>query len=184
MVADVAEFKAARAMLDKEMERFETLKWERPTQIELGAMLEVPSLIWQLDALLPLVDFISIGSNDLIQFLFASDRNNPRLADRYDFLSPAVLSFLRDAVRACDKHNVPVSLCGEMAGRPLEAMALIGLGMRRISMSPAAVGPVKMMLRSLDVGDLAQYMDTLYDSPDRSLRGGLNGFAKDHGVQL
>jgi phosphotransferase system enzyme I (PtsP) len=182
MIAEVAEFQRARALVDKEMARLDQFGKEKPAQLEIGTMLEVPSLAWQLDTLLPLVDFVSVGSNDLLQFLFASDRGNARVASRYDFLSPAVLSFLKHIVVKCRAHNTPLTLCGEMSGKPLEAMALLGLGFRRISMSPAAVGPVKMMVRSLDAGKLETFMDGLFELPDRSVRERLAGFAEAHGV--
>ncbi|MEQ8593780.1 MAG: phosphoenolpyruvate--protein phosphotransferase [Parvibaculum sp.] len=182
MIAEVAEFQRARALVDKEMARLDQFGKEKPALLEIGTMLEVPSLAWQLDTLLPLVDFVSVGSNDLLQFLFASDRGNARVAGRYDFLSPAVLSFLKHIVAKCHRHETPLTLCGEMSGKPLEAMALLGLGFRRISMSPAAVGPVKMMVRSLDTGKLEAFMDGLLDLPDRSVRERLAGFAEAHGV--
>ncbi|MBA4209651.1 MAG: phosphoenolpyruvate--protein phosphotransferase, partial [Parvibaculum sp.] len=184
MVAEIAEFRRARALVDKEMARLEKFGKEKPSVLEVGTMLEVPSLVWQLDTLLPEVDFISIGSNDLLQFLFASDRGNPRVASRYDFLSPAVLSFLRHIVRTCQAHGTPLTLCGEMSGKPLEAMALVGLGLRRVSMSPAAVGPVKMMVRSLDAAKLAAFMEGLYGLPDRSVREQLLAFAEANGVAI
>jgi phosphotransferase system enzyme I (PtsP) len=182
MVADVTEFLAARALLDKEVARAERLGRDLPSAIRVGAMLEVPSLAWQLTSLLPEVDFVSIGSNDLIQFFFAWDRNNPRIAGHYDVLSPAVLSFLGDSIGKCNRAGVPVSLCGEMAGHPLEAMALIGLGLGSLSMSPASIGPVKMMIRSLDTVALVSFMKTLFDRPDRSVRDALGKFAEDQGV--
>ena len=184
MVADVSEFRAARAILDREVARLARLGQDRPAAIRVGTMFEVPALAFQLPALLPHVDFVSIGSNDLFQFFFAVDRGNPRLAERYDTLAPGMLRFLRRIVRECDAAGVPVSLCGEMAGRPLEAMALIGIGLRSISMQPGAIGPVKAMVRSLDVRALASYMDTLLNLPDRSLRGKLRNFAVDHGVAI
>ncbi len=182
MVAEVAEFRRARALVDKELARLKKFGHPAPAHLEVGTMLEVPSLVWQLDTLLPYVDFVSIGSNDLMQFLFAVDRGNSRVSNRYDLLSPAVLSFLRFIVAKCRAHNVPATLCGEMSGKPLEAMALIGLGFRRISMSPAAIGPVKMMVRSLDVGRLEAYMEGLYGLPDASVREALTEFALDHDV--
>ncbi len=184
MVAEVAEFKRARALVDKELERLAKFGKPAPAHIEVGTMLEVPSLVWQLDTLLPRVDFVSVGSNDLLQFLFASDRGNPRVANRYDFLSPAVLSFLRFIVLKCRAHNVPVTLCGEMSGKPLEAMALVGVGFRRISMSPAAIGPVKMMVRSLDAMKLEAFMEGLYGLPDPTVRERLRTFASDHAVAV
>ena len=98
----------------------------------------------------PRVDFLSIGTNDLTQFLFAADRADPRLAERYDWLSPAILRFLRRVNAEAKAAGVPVRVCGEMAGRPLEAMALIGIGIDSFSITPAAVGPVKAMVRSID----------------------------------
>lgn len=184
MVAEVAEFKRARALVDKELARLVKFGKPAPAHIEVGTMLEVPSLVWQLDTLLPRVDFVSVGSNDLLQFLFASDRGNPRVANRYDLLSPAVLSFLRFIVLKCRAHDVPVTLCGEMSGKPLEAMALVGAGFRRISMSPAAIGPVKMMVRSLDARKLEAFMEGLYGLPDPSTRERLRAFAADHAVAV
>ena len=122
----------------------------------VGAMIEVPALLWQLDRILPLADFASVGSNDLMQFLFAADRGNMRVAERFDALNPAGLKALKLIVEAANRHDVPLTLCGEMAGRPLEAMALIGLGFRSISMAPASVGPVKAMILSLDAGNLGR----------------------------
>jgi phosphotransferase system enzyme I (PtsP) len=134
--------------------------------------------------LLPHLDFLSIGSNDLFQFLFAIDRGNPRVANRYDVLSPALLSALRDILKKCQAAGVPVSLCGEMAGHPLEAMALLGLGMTSLSLSPAAFGSVKAMVLSTDMSELGAFMDTLFSAPDHSLRRKLKAYALDHGVVL
>lgn len=184
MVAEVAEFEAAHELLMRETARLARLGDPGPSEVLVGTMFEVPSLAWQLDALLPKIDFLSIGSNDLIQFLFASDRGNPRLADRYDVLSPAALSLLRDVVRRCDDAGVHVTLCGEAAGRPLEAMALIGLGLRDISMAAGAVGAVKMMIRSLDVEELKKFMKPLYRSTEHSVRSALEDFARDHQVLI
>jgi len=184
MIADVSEFQAARAIVDKELDRLDRMGKIRPEKLSVGTMLEVPSLAWQLNALLPLVDFVSVGSNDLMQFFFASDRGNPKLANRYDLLSPSVLAFLNFLVRACNAHQVPISLCGEMGGRPLEAMALIGIGFRSISMPPAAIGPVKLMVRSLDLPSLEDFIMSLFDMPDHSVRGNLETFAYDHKIQI
>ncbi len=184
MVAQVSEFQAARELLDKELARLERLGQPGPSDIKVGSMLEVPSLAWQLDALLPLVDFISIGSNDLLQFFFASDRGNPRVGDRYDLLSPAVLSFLQHVVSQCGVHDVPVSLCGEMAGRPLEAMTLVALGFRTLSIPPAAVGPVKAMILELNAGKLADFVNERLSLPDSSLRSQLAEFAFDNKIPL
>jgi phosphotransferase system enzyme I (PtsP) len=182
MVANVAEFDAARDLLRRERARLDARGTPGPTEVKLGTMLEVPALAWQLPALLERADFVSIGSNDLLQFLFACDRGSARLAGRYDVLSPGALSFLRSIVAGCAARGVPLTLCGEMAGRPLEAMALVGVGLRRLSMSPTAIGPVKEMLRSLDAAEVAAFLDTLVGLPDASLRGRLAAFARDRGV--
>jgi phosphotransferase system enzyme I (PtsP) len=155
-----------------------------PVEIRYGAMLEVPALAEQLDLLLPNVDFLSVGTNDLTQFLFAADRANPRLAERYDWLSPAILRFLRRLVGPTHDAGVPLAVCGEMGGRPLEAMALIGLGIDRLSITPAAVGPIKAMVRSLDRGALMEHMSSLLAAPPRDMRGALVAWAAKSGVEL
>ncbi len=182
MIAEIAEFDKARVILDMEIERERARGSPIPEELRIGAMLEVPSLLFQLPALLPKVDFLSVGSNDLFQFLFATDRGNPRLAGRYDELSPTVLKLLSSLVVQCEAAGVPLALCGEMAGRPLDAMALVGIGFRSISMSPLAVGPVKTMARSLHLESLSLYLDHLLVLPDHSLRDKLRAFAKDHNV--
>jgi phosphotransferase system enzyme I (PtsP) len=147
-------------------------------------MLEVPSLAFELEALCSVADFISVGSNDLQQFFFASDRTNPRMAGRYDPLSPALLKFLHGIAETCRKRGLPFGLCGEMAGRPLDAMALIGLGYRSISMPPAGLGPVKMMVRSLDTKALEHELLPLLGAPERTLRPHLERFAATHGIAI
>jgi phosphotransferase system enzyme I (PtsP) len=148
-----------------------------PGAVRYGAMLEVPALAEVLDQLLPQLDFLSIGTNDLTQFLFAADRGNPRLAERYDWLSPAILRFLSRVAIACTTAGVPVGVCGEMGGRPLEAMALLGLGIDRLSITPAAVGPVKAMIRSLDLGALRAAMPAWLAEGPRDLRGRMEAWA-------
>jgi len=184
MVAEVDEFRRARELLDDQWDYLASRGHELPTTVRAGTMIEVPALVWQLDRLMEVVDFVSIGSNDLIQFLFASDRGHPRLAGRYDSLSPVPLSVIRDIVRAGATYGVPVNLCGEMAGRPLEAMALIGLGLRSISMAPAAIGPIKAMLLKLDTRKLSDFLLPLLELPAHSLRPHLMGFARDNGLPI
>ncbi len=184
MIATTNEFQAARHIVELEVARARSRGLAAPAPLEIGAMLEVPSLLWQLPELLRQADFVSVGSNDLAQFLFASDRGNPRLAGRYDPLSPAMLSVLAQVVRHCAKAGRPISVCGEMAGRPLEAMALLGLGLNRLSMAPSAIGPVKTMLRSLEIGPLKAYMTERIGLPHASLRRDLTSYARDHGVAL
>ena len=184
MVSEVAEFDQAKSILKMEIERERTRGNCVPSDIKVGAMIEVPALLFQLKALLARVDFLSVGSNDLLQFLFAADRGNPRIAPRYDALAPGPLRVMASLAEACEAAKVPLSLCGEMAGNPLEAMALVGLGFRTLSMSPLSVPPVKGMVLSLDVEGARRYILSLLDSPDHSLRDKLRAFARDHGVLL
>ena len=184
MVAEVSEFDQARQLLDHEIERETERGATMPETVRVGAMIEVPALAFQLPALLARTDFVSIGSNDLLQFLFANDRGNLRNAGRYDSLSPVFLSVLRTTLDASAAASVPISLCGEMAGDPLEAMALIGLGFRSLSMAPPAIGPVKTMIRSLTLGPLVEYMQTIEGTDVHSVREQLRAFALDHGVMI
>ena len=150
LVASVDEFRAARALVDHEVAWAERRGRPAPSELRVGAMIEAPSLIWHLDALLPMTDFVSIGTNDLMQYMFAADRGNPRVASRYDPLSPPVLRALQTIQEACAETGTPVSVCGEMAGRPLEAFVLIALGYDHLSMPPGGIGPVKRMVLSCD----------------------------------
>ena len=184
MVAEVEEFDAAKKLLHRELERERSRGGVLPENVFAGVMLEVPALALQLDKLVPRVDFISIGSNDLMQFLYATDRGNPNVSDRYDILSPFALGFLKTIRDRCDQANVPVSVCGEAAGRPLEAMALIGIGFRRLSMPPPAIGPVKEMIRTMPARQVASFVHSLLEMPRVSIRQRLRAFAKDHGVEI
>jgi phosphotransferase system, enzyme I, PtsP len=184
MISDVTEFEMARALIDREVTLLKKHGRREPSKLMVGAMIEVPALLWQLDSLLPVADFVSVGSNDLVQFLFAADRGNERVADRFDVLSPPALRVLRQIVQAAERHETPLTLCGEMAGKPLEAMALVGLGFRSISMAPASVGPVKAMVLSLDAENLRQKLDTLLAERKTSLREDLKRFAAETGVQV
>jgi phosphotransferase system enzyme I (PtsP) len=184
MIAEVAEFDRARALLELERRRAVDEGYDPPRSVKLGVMLEVPSLLWQLPALLERIDFLSIGTNDLAAFLFAADRGNPRLADRYDLLSAPMVALFRDVIAKCTAAKVPLSMCGEMAGNPVEAMMLIALGFRTLSLNASALGPVKTMIRSLDVGGTEDYLDEIGDRPDHSLRQRLEAYARDHAVVL
>jgi len=184
MVSEAWEFDEARALFEKQRDFLASRNKRLPLEVNYGAMLEVPALAYQLDLLLPSVDFLSIGTNDLTQFLFAADRANPKLAERYDWLSTSILRFLRRVAVPAAQAGVPVGVCGEMGGRPLEAMALIGIGIDRLSITPAAVGPVKAMIRSLDRGALTAFMDELLSRPPRDLRGALARWAAEQGVEL
>jgi phosphotransferase system, enzyme I, PtsP len=184
MIADVSEFIMAKAAVEKEKAYLAARGHVLPRSLEIGVMIEIPSLIWQLDQLLPMVDFASIGSNDLVQFLFASDRGNPKLSGRYDPLSPSALSAMRIIVEKGKQHGKKVTLCGELGGRPLEAMGLVGIGMTSMSMVPYGIGPVKSMIRTLDQKKLWAFMEPLLRSPSHSLRGDLMEFAARNGVVL
>jgi phosphotransferase system enzyme I (PtsP) len=184
MIADVPEYLQCKKIVDLEKSYLVQRGHALPRSLKLGVMVEIPSLLWQLDQLLPLVDFASIGSNDLVQFLFAADRGNPKLDGRYDPLSPAALGAVRMIVEKAEAHGKTVTLCGELGGRPLEAMGLVGVGLTSMSMVPSGVGPVKAMIRSLERAKLWAYMKPLLQSPLHSLRGDLLEFAGRNGVVL
>jgi phosphotransferase system, enzyme I, PtsP len=184
MVAEVAELERARTLVDVELARAAKEGRVLPASIKIGVMLEVPALLWQLPALCERIDFLSIGTNDLLQFLFACDRGNPRLAERYDPLSAPMLALFREVIAHTQTAGVPLSMCGDMAGNPLEAMALIAIGFRTLSMAPTSIGPVKTMLRSLDARAVADYLDEIGGRPDHSLRPKLEAYARDHDIAL
>ncbi|GAA4034293.1 phosphoenolpyruvate--protein phosphotransferase [Sphingomonas rosea] len=183
MISEPWEYEEARSLFEAQVEWVAKRKGV-PSRIEFGAMLEVPSLAEMLDQLLPRIDFLSIGTNDLTQFLFAADRADPRLALRYDWLSPAILRFLKRVANQANAAGVPVRVCGEMGGRPLEAMALIGLGITNFSITPAAVGPVKAMIRSLDAAAIRAKVELLLAKPPRDMRKTLTDWARRHNVAL
>jgi phosphotransferase system enzyme I (PtsP) len=184
MVAEAWEFEEARSLLKLELNRASQAGQQVPSEVKVGAMIEVPSLYFQLDDLLDRLDFVSVGSNDLKQFLYAADRGNPRLAERYDVLAPAMLRILSDISTACEARGKPLSICGEMAGDPIAAMALLCLGFRQLSMAPPAIGPVRAMIRSLDLGRLLSYWRELQAKRVSDPRSRLLVFARDHGVTL
>jgi phosphotransferase system, enzyme I, PtsP len=184
MVSAVGEVDMARALIDRELALLARRAMSGPTKVLLGVMIEVPSLLFELDALLPRVDFVSVGSNDLLQYFFAADRNNTRVSARYDALSAAPLRALAAIADAAAQHGRPLSLCGEMASRPLEAMALIGLGYRSISMAPASVGPVKSMILSLDAGELQRWLRAALPAAEGNVRPQLKRYAEEHGVEI
>ncbi|WP_419760254.1 phosphoenolpyruvate--protein phosphotransferase [Acidisoma sp.] len=182
MVATVGEFKAARALLEAEVARIE----HKPAKLRVGTMLEVPALLWQLPALMKEVDFISVGSNDLMQFLFAADRGTPNLANRYDLISPPVLDLLESVVRHAAAEDVWLSFCGEASGRPLEALILVALGFHSLSMSPSALPRVKAALRRADLGAFRRVMSAIrsHQPQANSLREPLSSWAREHGLSV
>ena len=182
MVTEPWEFDAAKAVFDGQLAFLRQRKKLLPEVIRYGAMLEVPALAECLEELGPRISFLSIGTNDLTQFLFAADRSNPRLAERYDWLSPAILRFLRRVVRTVAPFNIDVTVCGEMGGRRLEALALIGLGIRRLSITPAAVGPIKELVRKLDVREISEAMEGWLAHPPSNLRAELQAWATEREI--
>ena len=184
MVSEPWEFDQAHALFERQRAWIAERGRMGPAAINYGTMLEVPALAEMLDVLLPKLDFLSIGTNDLTQFLFAADRAHPKLAERYDWLSPAILRFLRRVTREAQAAGVPVGVCGEMGGRALEAMALIGLGIERLSITPAAIGPVKAMILSLDTVALRAFMAELLTTPPADPRAALGEWAERQGVTI
>src|SRR6266481_146000 len=184
MIAEVSELLSARQLLDLELERGKRRGQAVPERLRVGVMFEVPALAWQLDSLLPHVDFLSVGTNDLLQFLYAADRGNSRVAGRYDSLSPPLLRLLHFVVEKARPAGVDLAVCGEMAGRPVEALALLAIGVRTLSMSPGAIGPVKAMIRSLDLNEVTGFVASALAQPDRPLRETLRLFAADHAVEI
>ncbi len=186
MVTELGEIAQAREIIDREVRHLSRFAHHLPTSLKLGAMLEVPSLLFQLDELMKAVDFVSVGSNDLFQFVMAVDRGNTQLADRFDNLSTPFLRVLKMIADAGTRNHTPVTLCGELAGKPISAMALIGLGFRSISMSPASIGPVKAMLTELPLQELQGFFRDNLMAPSQKLpmRALLQAFADDRSIPL
>ncbi|CAN2532309.1 Phosphoenolpyruvate-dependent+phosphotransferase+system [Methylocapsa aurea] len=179
MIANVAEFEAAKAIAHRELAHLQRHGHAPPTNVQLGAMVEVPSLLWELDTIAARADFLSVGSNDLMQYMYAADRDNTRVAKRYDTLSPPILRALERIAAAGKRAGKTVTLCGEMGGRPLEAMALLALGYRSLSMSPSSVGPVKAMILAVNLEEVEVFLAALLAKEDGapSLREPLRDFA-------
>jgi phosphotransferase system enzyme I (PtsP) len=186
MIAMVEEFDKAKALVEVELTHLRRHGHALPERVQIGTMLEVPSLLFQLDELFERVDFLSVGSNDLMQFLYAADRGNARVAERFDVLSTPVLRALKDIADKARKHNKPVALCGELASQPIGALALAIIGYRALSLSPSAIGPVKALLLDLDCKKAAAEILPFLDQPvgSVSMRHKLEGFAAAEGLQL
>jgi phosphotransferase system enzyme I (PtsP) len=182
MVSEPWEFDAAKAVFDTQLAYLKSRKKILPEAIRYGAMLEVPALAEVLDLLLPKISFLSVGTNDLTQFLFAADRANPKLAERYDWLSPAILRFLARVRRGVIGSGAELGICGEMGGRRLEALALLGLGFRRFSITPVAVGPIKELVRKVDLSQIEQTMQRLLSAPNANIRAELQAWAEANGI--
>ena len=184
MIATVDEFRAARELVDVECAWARRRGRALPALLRVGAMIECPSLLWHLDALLPLTDFVSVGTNDLFQYMFAADRTNPLVSDRYDPLSPPLLRALAEIQKKCADTGTPVSVCGELAGRPLEAFALLTLGYTRLSAPAGGVGPVKRMILSADLPAARRGMANLLGSSSGSIRGELESLARKLNITI
>jgi phosphotransferase system enzyme I (PtsP) len=169
-VAEFDEFREARQRLIDEIEHERKLGHKLPTILEVGAMLETPSLAYAPKAFFGMADFISIGGNDLKQFFFAADRENERVRRRYDMLNTSFIAFLTHIIGRCDDAGTPLSFCGEDAGRPIEALCLAALGIRTLSMRPASIGPVKHLIRRTDLAALRKIMDGARDAGETNLR--------------
>jgi phosphotransferase system enzyme I (PtsP) len=178
MVATVGEFRAAKALLVAEAKRV----CPSPRSLLIGTMLEVPALMWQLPELLKDADFISVGSNDLLQFLFAADRGTPSLYNRYDFISPPVLDILEQLACQANAAGVPVSLCGEVAARPLEALVLAALGITTLSMPASGILPLKAMFSQVDLGAFRSVLSAIRRGGDSGLRGSVATWAREQGI--
>jgi phosphotransferase system enzyme I (PtsP) len=186
MIAMVGEFDQAKELVERELTHLRRHGHKLPDAVEVGSMVEVPSLLYQLDELLEHVDFLSVGSNDLVQFLYAADRGNPRVSTRFDPLSPPVLRALKDIAERSRAHGKPATVCGELASQPIGALALTALGYRSLSLTPSAVGPVKAMLLDLDASKAAEFLYPLIEKPTAAvpIRAHLEKFAADGGLQL
>jgi phosphotransferase system, enzyme I, PtsP len=186
MIAMVEEFDRAKSLVEVELTHLRRHGHGLPERVQIGTMLEVPSLLFQLDELFDRVDFLSVGSNDLTQFLYAADRGNARVCDRFDPLSAPMLRVLQDIAARAKQHGKPIALCGELASKPIGALALVTLGYRTLSLSPSSVGPVKAMLLELDCKKAEQAIVPLLQQPvgTTSLRQKLEQFAAAEGLQL
>jgi phosphotransferase system enzyme I (PtsP) len=186
MVAKTGEFIAARDICLRELEFLRRHDYSTPGELQLGVMVEVPSLLWQLDEICAVADFLSVGSNDLTQYLFAADRDNKRVSSRFDDLSAPNLRALKSIVDAAAKFGKPVTLCGEMGGKPLEALALAAIGYRGLSMTPSAIGPVKAAIRAVDLNALRAFLTPMIEKADHTvtIRRELQAFAEANGVPL
>ena len=186
MISAVEEFRQAKTIVDQEIAYLMRYNHELPADLKLGIMLEVPSLLWQLDEICAQVDFVSVGSNDLLQYLFAADRDNTRVSTRFDTLSPPALRAMKLIADRTTAHKTPLTLCGEMGGKPLEAIVLIALGFRGLSMSPASIGPVKAAILATDLAETERFVVDLIERIDggHSLREPLRAYAEQQGIPL
>jgi phosphotransferase system enzyme I (PtsP) len=184
MVTVPSEFFDARDLLMKEVAWSEEKTGKRPSKLEVGVMLETPALAFSLSELAGEVDFLSVGTNDLMQFFFAADRMTPSVSDRYDLVSPAGMRFLKQVSEDCTTHSIRMSACGEATASPLSALCFLALGFHALSMPAAAIGPVKRMVRSVDLGAFRNDFLKVLDEPNAAFRNQVLALAADHGVEL
>ncbi|MGA2638069.1 phosphoenolpyruvate--protein phosphotransferase [Methylocella sp.] len=186
MIASISEFESARAMVDLEIAHLLRHGREPPSDLKVGIMVEVPSLLFELGHICRRVDFLSVGSNDLMQYFYAADRENKRVFQRFDPLSPPFLAALKHIVDAARAASTPLTLCGEIGGKPLEALALLAIGYRGLSMSAAAIGPVKAMVLATDLRLARAFVANLIaeTTSGPKLREGLRNFAEDQGIPI
>lgn len=184
MISNLDEFLEARETFLYAYEREKREGYPLPSKVHLGLMIEVPSVVFQLREILKYCDFISVGTNDLYQFFFACDRGNVRLNGRYDVLSAPFLNLMKKIIKEADAANVLCSVCGEMASNPIDAMALIGLGYRNLSVSSASYGKIKAMIRSLKAKGIEDYLENILSSSRRTLRPQLKAYAFDHAIEI
>lgn len=183
-IATASEFKRAKEIIESEYSHALQEEKSRPNLLKIGMMVEIPSIIYQLSSFIHEVDFISIGTNDLFQFFFATDRMNPMLVNRYDRLSPAFLMLLKEISDVCKANATPFSVCGEMASFPLETMALMGIGFHNFSVSSIMVPYIKQMAQNLSYKDIQRFTQSLLEEGKDSLRQDFKNYASEKGIDI
>ncbi len=184
MVTVPSEFDEARALLETELEWSDRRTGRRPSRVEVGVMLETPALAYGLPELAGKAEFLSVGTNDLMQFFFAADRMTPHVSDRYDLVSPSALRFLKSVSESCEQHGIRMSACGEATGSTLSALCFVALGFTTLSMSAGSIGPVKQMIRSVDLTAFRPDFLSALETPEQDFRNQVLALAADHGVEL
>jgi len=178
MIAQFGEFIQARELLKTVLENERKMGHSIPKNVEIGAMLETPSLVFAPKQFFELADFISIGGNDLKQFFYAADRENERVRKRYDTLNVSFLNLIKQIVIRCEETSTPLSFCGEDAGKPLEAVCLLAMGIRTLSMRPASIGAVKALIRDINIIELRRVIDQALVSGEQSIRPKVESWIK------
>jgi phosphotransferase system enzyme I (PtsI) len=159
MISGLHELREAKAALEEAKEELRATKVDFNENIAVGIMIEVPSAAMSADLLAPEVDFFSIGTNDLIQYLLAVDRNNDHLAYLYDPIHPAIIRIMKHVVDKAHEAGVKAGICGEMASDPQFLLLMLGLGLDELSMNPVSVPLIKQMVRSLKYSDCREILE-------------------------